>query len=128
MMRRPGCDENAQGRGCLRSPRLSCRATFKTQRQLVAKSLVFDRCRNDRFVEKFVKAGYIGQLIGALLNESAVGGAAARPSPGGNSAIAILERLSRTCSRSATVAISGYDDGAAGQSVNNLVAPHRVSD
>ena len=95
---------------------------------MVAESLVFDRCRNDRFVEKFVKAGYIGQLIGALLNESAVAGAAARPSPGGNSAIAILERLSRTCSRSATVAISGYDDGAAGQSVNNLVAPHRVSD
>jgi hypothetical protein len=40
-------------------------------RLLVAESLVFDRCRNDRFVEKFVKAGYIGQLIGNLLNERA---------------------------------------------------------
>jgi hypothetical protein len=78
--------------------------------------------------EKFVKAGYIGQLIGALLNESAIAGAAARPSPGGNAAIVILERLSRTCPRATTVMISGYDDGAAGQSVNNLVAPHRVSD
>ena len=61
---------NVQDRIRLRSPRLSCRATFKTQRQLVAESLVFDRCRNDRFVEKFVKAGYIGQLIGACLTRA----------------------------------------------------------
>jgi hypothetical protein len=40
-------------------------------RLLVAESLVFDRCRNDRFVEKFVKVGDIGQLIGTLLNERA---------------------------------------------------------
>ena len=90
--RRPGRDETFRAAAVCRRPRLSGGATFKTQRQLVAESLVFDRCRNDRFVEKPVKAGYIGQLIGALLNESAVAGAAARPSPGGNSAIAILER------------------------------------
>jgi hypothetical protein len=33
-------------------------------------SLIFDR--NDRFVEKFVQARLLGQLIGALLNERAV--------------------------------------------------------
>jgi len=32
----------------LRSPRLSGGASFKTQRQLVAERLVFDRCRNER--------------------------------------------------------------------------------
>jgi hypothetical protein len=32
----------------LRSPRLSGGATFKIQRQLVAESLVFDRCTNER--------------------------------------------------------------------------------
>ena len=32
----------------MRSPRLSGGATFKTQRQLVAESLVFDRCGNER--------------------------------------------------------------------------------
>jgi hypothetical protein len=48
MMRRPGRDETFLGRIRLRSPRLSGGATFKTQRQLVAESLVFDRCRNER--------------------------------------------------------------------------------
>jgi hypothetical protein len=53
----------------LRSPRLSGGATSKPQPQSVAESLVFDRYRNERFVEKVAKTGYIGQLIGALPNE-----------------------------------------------------------
>jgi hypothetical protein len=44
MMRRPGRDES------LRTASVCAArgATFKTQRQLVAESLVFDRCSNER--------------------------------------------------------------------------------
>jgi len=44
----PRVRRNVLDRIRLRSPRLSGGATFKTQRQLVAESLVFDRCRNER--------------------------------------------------------------------------------
>src|SRR5277367_2314796 len=44
----PRVRRNVQDRIRLRSPRLSGGATFETQRQLVAESLVFDRCRNER--------------------------------------------------------------------------------
>ena len=89
-------------------------ATSKVKRQLVPESLIVDRWGNNGFVEKLVKAGYIGQFDGTPLDEGAVSGAAARASPRGNAAVVILEGFSCTRPRAASLVIAGYHDRCSG--------------